>query len=202
MGLIDAVERFDPAKGVKFETYAITRIRGSIIDELRSQDWVPRSVRQRSKNLSEVLSSLEGRLGRPATDEELSKEMGITPRELGQILSEATSPFLSLDELVQLGDDGQKVAWVDNMVDEKPGPAAILEESEFKEQLVKAIDSLPEREKTLLSLYYTDGLTLKEIGLVLSVSESRVCQLHTQAILRLRTYISRYLGNSGEKPSK
>lgn len=202
MGLIDAIERFDLQKGVKFETYAMTRIRGAIIDELRSQDWVPRSVRQRSKSLSEALTSLESKLGRPASDDELAQEMGITSRDLGQILAESTSPFLSLDELVQLGDDGQKVAWVDNMVDAKPGPSAILEESEFKEQLVKAINSLPEREKTLLSLYYSDGLTLKEIGMVLSVSESRVCQLHTQAILRLRTYINRYLGGIEEKSAR
>ncbi|HBN07097.1 MAG TPA: FliA/WhiG family RNA polymerase sigma factor [Cyanobacteria bacterium UBA8530] len=199
IGLIDAVERFNPERGVKFETYAVTRIRGTIIDELRSQDWVPRSVRSRAKSLSGTLSTLECELGRPASDEELAKAMGISPKDLGHILAEATSPFLSLDELVQLGDDGQHVAWIDSMADDKPGPAAVLEESEFRSQLTMAIDGLPEREKLLLSLYYTEGLTLKEIGLVLSVSESRVCQLHTQAMLRLRNRITRYLDGLEER---
>lgn len=193
IGLIDAVERFSPERGVKFETYAVTRIRGAIIDELRSQDWVPRSVRSRAKTIAETLHSLEARLGRPASDDELAKALNVSSKELGQMLSEATSPFLSLDELVQPGEDGQHVAWVDIMSDDRPGPANVLEEREFREQLVASIESLPEREKTLLSLYYTEGLTLKEIGLVLGVSESRVCQLHTQAVLRLRNRINRYL---------
>ncbi|MBI6546564.1 MAG: FliA/WhiG family RNA polymerase sigma factor [Cyanobacteria bacterium NC_groundwater_1444_Ag_S-0.65um_54_12] len=194
IGLIQAIEKFSLDRGVKFETYAITRIRGSILDELRSQDWVPRSVRSRTRDIAEAMARLEARLGRTGTEEELAKELGLSNHELAQLLAQATSPFLSLDELVQVSDDGQNITWLDTMVDERPGPAAILEEQEFRAELAKAIDALPEREKILLALYYQEGLTLKEIGMVLKVSESRVCQLHSQAALRLRTWINRYLG--------
>ncbi len=194
IGLIQAVEKFSPERGVKFETYAITRIRGSIIDALRSQDWVPRSVRSRTRDVSEAMSRLESELGRPATEEEIANRLGITSQDLAHLLSQDASPFLSLDELVQVSDDGQSITWLDTMADDRPGPSQILEETEFREQLGMAIDALPDREKLLLSLYYQEGLTLKEIGMVLNVSESRVCQLHSQAALRLRTWVNRYLG--------
>ena len=194
IGLIQAIEKFSLDRGVKFETYAITRIRGAIIDELRSQDWVPRSVRSRARDVADAMKQLESELGRPARDDELAARLGITVQDLGQILSQEASPFLSLDELIQVSDDGQNVTWLDTMADERPGPSQQLEEVEFREQLGKAIEALPEREKLLLALYYREGLTLKEIGMVLKVSESRVCQLHTQAALRLRTWINRYLG--------
>ncbi|MBM3273645.1 MAG: FliA/WhiG family RNA polymerase sigma factor [Candidatus Sericytochromatia bacterium] len=194
IGLIQAVEKFTLDRGVKFETYAITRIRGAILDELRSQDWVPRSVRSRTRDVSQAMQALEAELGRPATEEELANRLGLSASDLANIMSQETSPFLSLDELVQVSDDGQSITWLDTMADERPGPAAQLEEQEFRDQLAKAIDALPEREKVLLALYYQEGLTLKEIGMVLKVSESRVCQLHTQAALRLRTWINRYLG--------
>ncbi|MNK70708.1 RNA polymerase sigma factor FliA [compost metagenome] len=200
IGLIHAIERFSPERGVKFETFAITRIRGAIIDELRSQDWVPRSVRARGRELSAVISQLEGTLGRHATEPEIAQAMGISNDELAGMMRAATSPFLSLDELVQVGDDGQSLSWVDTMMDDRPGPSAQLEDREFREQLASAIDALPPREKQLLALYYHEGLTLKEIGQVLGVTESRVCQLHTQAALRLRTAINRYLGI--EAPAK
>ncbi len=194
IGLIQAVEKFSLDRGVKFETYAITRIRGAILDELRSQDWVPRSVRSRTRDVSEAMQALEAELGRPASEEELARKLGVSASDLAHIMAQETSPFLSLDELVQVSDDGQSITWLDTMADERPGPAAMLEEQEFRDQLAAAIDALPEREKILLALYYQEGLTLKEIGLVLKVSESRVCQLHTQAALRLRTWINRYLG--------
>lgn len=194
IGLIQAIEKFSLERGVKFETYAITRIRGSVIDALRSQDWVPRSVRSRARDVSEAMRQIESEFGRPATEEEVANRLGISPADLAHILSQESSPFLSLDELVQVSDDGQSITWLDTMADDRPGPSQMLEEDEFRDQLGKAIDSLPDREKLLLSLYYQEGLTLKEIGLVLNVSESRVCQLHTQAALRLRTWINRYLG--------
>ncbi|HEY9899711.1 MAG TPA: FliA/WhiG family RNA polymerase sigma factor [Pantanalinema sp.] len=203
IGLIHAIERFSPERGVKFETFAMTRVRGAIIDELRSQDWVPRSVRARGRELSAVISQLEGALGRHATEAEIAQAMGVSTDELAGMMAAATSPFLSLDELVQVGEDGQSLSWVDTMVDDRPGPSAQLEDREFREQLASAIDALPPREKQLLALYYHEGLTLKEIGQVLGVTESRVCQLHTQAALRLRTAINRYLGIEGAaKPAR
>lgn len=202
IGLIHAIERFSLDRGVKFETFAITRIRGAIIDELRSQDWVPRSVRSRARELSAAISQLEAKLSRSPSEEEIAEAMGLTLVELHAVQGEATSPFLSLDELVQVGDDGHSVTWLDAQVDDKPGPVAQLEEAEFVDQMGQAIDALPERERLLLSLYYHEGLTLKEIGAVMGVSESRVCQLHTQAALRLRTQLNRYLGveDGGKKP--
>ncbi|MEB3298269.1 MAG: FliA/WhiG family RNA polymerase sigma factor [Candidatus Sericytochromatia bacterium] len=194
IGLIQAVEKFQPERGVKFETYAATRIRGAILDELRSQDWVPRSVRSRGREISEAMVRLEATLGRPATDDELARHMGLSVQELGHAMARETSPFLSLDEMIQGSEDGQSLTWLDTMPDERPGPAHILEEDEFRRELAAAIDRLPERERMVLALYYKEGLTLKEIGQVLGVTESRVCQIHTQAALRLRGHVHRYLG--------
>ncbi|MBM3260040.1 MAG: FliA/WhiG family RNA polymerase sigma factor [Candidatus Sericytochromatia bacterium] len=196
IGLIQAVEKFQLDRGVKFETYAATRIRGAILDELRSQDWVPRSVRSRGREISEAMVQLEGSLGRPATDEELANRLGMTVTELGHAMARETSPFLSLDEMIQGSEDGQTMTWLDTMADDRPGPAHVLEEDEFRQELADAIDRLPERERQTLALYYKEGLTLKEIGQVLGVTESRVCQIHTQAAMRLRGHINRYLGIS------
>ena len=190
MGLIMAIERFAPERGYKFETFAVSRIRGAIIDELRAQDWLPRSVRQKAKELEGKIRSLEHQLGRTATDQELATQLGVTVDELPRSLAEITAPVLSLDDLVSLGDDGQKISWLDTLPDERLGPSAQLDQEAMTEVLGQAIDLLPERERLLVSLYYHEGLTLKEIGAVLNVTESRVCQLHAQAMGRLRTKIN------------
>ncbi|HEY9723539.1 MAG TPA: FliA/WhiG family RNA polymerase sigma factor [Oscillatoriaceae cyanobacterium] len=190
MGLITAIERFSPERGFKFETFAISRIRGAIIDELRSQDWLPRSVRQKAKEMEATVRQVEHQLGRTATDQELAGAFGVKVEDLPRSLSEIVAPVLSLDELVNLGDDGQKVSWLDTLPDDRLGPAAEFDQGEMVEILGQAIDALPERERLLITLYYHEGLTLKEIGQVLSVTESRVCQLHSQAVGRLRTKIN------------
>jgi RNA polymerase sigma factor for flagellar operon FliA len=190
MGLIAAIERFNPDRGFKFETFAVSRIRGAIIDELRSQDWLPRSVRQKAKEMETAIRGLEHQLGRTASDEELAKAMGVKVDDLPKNLSEIVAPVLSLDDLVSMGDDGQKISWLDTLPDERMGPAGVFDQEEMVEILGQAIDALPEREKLLITLYYHEGLTLKEIGQVLTVTESRVCQLHSQAVGRLRTKIN------------
>lgn len=190
MGLITAIERFSPERGFKFETFAVSRIRGAIIDELRSQDWLPRSVRQKAKEMESTIRGLENRLGRTASDRELAAEFGVGIDQLPKSLSEIVAPVLSLDDLVSFSDDGSKASWLDTLPDDRLGPAAQFDQEEMVEILGQAIDLLPERERLLISLYYHEGLTLKEIGAVLSVTESRVCQLHSQAVARLRTKIN------------
>lgn len=190
MGLITAIERFAPEKGFKFETFAVSRIRGAIIDELRSQDWLPRSVRQKAKEMEANIRQLEHQLGRTASDQELADSLGVTVDNLPKSLSEITAPVLSLDDLVGGGDDGHKISWLDTLTDDRLTPAASFDQEEMVDILGQAIDALPERERLLISLYYHEGLTLKEIGQVLSVTESRVCQLHSQAVARLRTRIN------------
>jgi RNA polymerase sigma factor for flagellar operon FliA len=190
MGLIAAIERFNPERGFKFETFAVSRIRGAIIDELRSQDWLPRSVRQKAKEMEATIRQVEHQLGRTASDEELATAMGIKVDDLPRSLSEIVAPVLSLDDLVSMGDEGQKLSWLDTLPDDRVGPAAAFDQEEMVEILGQAIEALPERERLLITLYYHEGLTLKEIGQVLSVTESRVCQLHSQAVGRLRTKIN------------
>jgi RNA polymerase sigma factor for flagellar operon FliA len=193
-GLIDAIEKFDHKRNIKFETYAITRIRGSIIDGLRAMDWVPVSVRQKSKELERCYTSLEARLGRSATDAEVAAELGINLREFATLLREvAASTIISLDDFIP-GEDGddRKKRIVDMLEDENAGDALdLLELGEVKALLAQTIARLPEKEKTVVALYYYEGLTLKEIGAVLSLSESRISQLHTKAILRLRGSLSK-----------
>lgn len=193
-GLIDAIEKYDHERNIKFETYAITRIRGSMIDGLRSMDWVPVSVRQKSKELEKTYIKLEGKLGRAATDMEVAEELGITLNELAHLLREvAANTIISLDDFIP-GDDGddKKKRIVDLLEDHNANDALeLLELSEVKELLAKTISRLPEKEKKVVYLYYYEGLTLKEIGMVLSLSESRISQLHTKAILRLRGSLSK-----------
>jgi RNA polymerase sigma factor for flagellar operon FliA len=187
-GLIDAIEKFDLTRAIKFETYAIARIKGAIIDELRAMDWVPRSVRSRAREIEAAYIDLENRLRRVPTDCEVADRMGVTTQEYHAILSRLSyTSVVSFEELWSGGerDDAQSAigAIRDDTADD---PVAVFEVSEVKEILAGAIDRLPEREKTVIALYYYEGLTLKEIGQVLGVTESRVSQLHTKAVLRLR----------------
>jgi RNA polymerase sigma factor for flagellar operon FliA len=190
-GLIEAVDRFDPKRGLKFETYAITRIRGAIIDNLRSQDWVPRGVRKRTKELQEAIAKLEQKLGRQPTEIEIAEELNIPKHKLNQLISESSNLMLSLDESRDASSSQGTTSLIDTIEDrESPDPQAEYESLELKGNLSKAIGSLPEREKMVIALYYHENMTLKEIGQVISVSESRVCQLHAQAIMRLRSKLS------------
>jgi RNA polymerase sigma factor for flagellar operon FliA len=188
LGLIGAIERYDPGREIKFETYAIARIRGSIIDELRAMDWVPRSVRSRARDIERTIAELEARLGRAPTDEELATKLGLSEDELDESLSEiGRSSIAALDELWTVSSGGDQIALIDTIEDTQgPQPQAALAETEMKEALGEAIARLPEREKLVVTLYYYEELTLREIGEVLGVTESRVSQLHTKAILRMK----------------
>lgn len=189
LGLIDAIEKFDLSKNIKFETYAIARIKGAIIDELRALDWIPRSVRLRAKELERVYALLEGRLKRAPTDDEVAKELKVSKAKLRDMLSRiGSTAVVALDETFSVGKDKEGRVGLIDIVEDKTSvePARMFEIGEMKELLAHAIDRLPEREKTVIALYYYEGLTLKEIGEVLGVTESRVSQMHTRAILQLR----------------
>ncbi len=193
LGLIGAIERYDPDRDVKFETYAIARIKGSIIDELRAMDWVPRSVRARARDIERAVAELEAKFGRAPTDEEISEKLGLTQEELDDSLSEISrSSIAALDELWTISSSGgDTVALIDTIEDkEGPEPQSALAQTELKEAIGEAIARLPEREKLVVTLYYYEELTLREIGEVLGVTESRVSQLHTKAILRLKARLS------------
>src|SRR6187402_1187005 len=192
-GLIGAIERFDPERDIKFETYAIARIKGSIIDELRSMDWVPRSVRARARDIERAIADLESRLTRAPTDEEIASKLGITEEEFQDSLLEISrSSIAALDELwASPGSSGDAVALIDTIEDPSAAePQSAMAHTEVREALGEAISRLPEREKLVVTLYYYEELTLREIGEVLGVTESRVSQLHTKAILRLKARLS------------
>ncbi len=189
-GLVSAIERFDPSREIKFETYAITRIKGAIIDELRSMDWVPRSVRARTREIERAHAKLEHRLQRTPTDEELAKELGIEVAELQEaLIAISHSSIVALDELWSVSDSsGDQVSLMDTIEDPgAPDPARALDVGDLKDRIADSIARLPEREKLVIALYYYENLTLREIGEVLGVTESRVSQLHTKAVLRLRS---------------
>lgn len=188
-GLIDAIEKFDLERGIKFETYAIARIKGAIIDELRAMDWVPRSVRARSREIEQAYIALENRLKRVPSDAEVAREMGIALHELQEILTKLSyTSVVSFEELWSGNQDKDDRGNVFGSIKDETAedPVQMFESVELKEILARAIDRLPEREKIVIALYYYEGLTLKEIGAVLGVTESRVSQLHTKAVLRLR----------------
>jgi RNA polymerase sigma factor for flagellar operon FliA len=184
---------------VKFETYAIARIKGAIIDELRAMDWVPRSVRSRAREIERAIGALESKLGRAPTDEEIASKVGITVEELEDSLTDiARSSIAALDELWTVSDGGDQVALIDTVEDqEAPDPQGSLTHTETKEAIADAIARLPEREKLVVTLYYYEELTLREIGEVLGVTESRVSQLHTKAILRLKARLSGSTARAG-----
>ena len=193
MGLIDAVEKYDPAKGVKFETYATVRIRGAVLDALKTLDWMPRSVRTYEQELRRVFATLEAELGRPATDEEAAAAMGIDVDTLNDLLAGiGQSAMLSLEDLMLSGEEGDNLTALGSWADPEHDPALAAVFGERKRLLAGAVESLPEKEKLVISLYYKDGLTLKEIAAVLGVSESRACQLHSKAVVRLQGRLARH----------
>jgi RNA polymerase sigma factor for flagellar operon FliA len=199
LGLIGAVERFDPGRDIKFETYAVSRIKGSIIDELRSLDWVPRSVRSKAREIERACAKLEHELQRAPTDEEISNALGITLHEFHHSLTQiSNTTIVALDELWEIsGSDGDTASLIETIEDPKGrDPSRMLDLSEMKAQLARAIDALPDREKVVIALYYYENLTLREIGEVLGVTESRVSQLHTKAVLRLKGRLRDEMGTS------
>lgn len=190
MGLIKAVETFEPERGFKFETYASHKVRGAILDELRALDWVPRSVRQKAKELQKVFTKLENKLGRMPYDDEICEEMKISLSEYEALLSEVTpTTIISLEESMPDKDfDSKELRLIDSIED--PGSVNPLKELSFNEVkniLKEAIEELSEKEKLVIALYHYEELTLKEIGVVLELTESRVSQIHSKAILKLRS---------------
>jgi RNA polymerase sigma factor FliA len=192
-GLIDALEKFDISRAIKFETYAISRIKGAIIDELRAIDWIPRSVRYKAREVEKAYAALEARLHRTPTEPEVAEELGIGLDELHTIFSQVSFVnVIALDELLNVGGErGDKLSLVDTLEDTKAeDPVQAFETEETKYLLARSINTLPEREKIVVTLYYYEGLTLAEIGQVLGVTESRICQMHTKAVLQLRAKLN------------
>lgn len=193
-GLVDAIEKFDLERNIKFETYAIARIRGAIWDGLRAMDWVPYSVRQKARELEQAYSKLEHQLGRSATDDEVCEALNIDKQHFSQLLRETSfTTFISLEDMwTSDKNGGNPVRIIDTVEDRSiPDPVSLVMFEEKKKLLGEAINKLPERERLVIALYYYEGLTLKEIGKILGVSESRVSQMHTKAVLRLRGRLSR-----------
>ena len=186
-GLVDAIDRFEPERGLKFETYAMQRIRGAILDDLRAQDWVPRSVRSRAREVERALERLEARLLRTASDAEVADELGLSVAELRDFYVQLQlTSMVALDELITVGRSGTSLA--ETLPDDSmPDPGAVMDGVEGRRLLAQAVSQLVERDREVVTLYYFENLTLAEIGKVLGVTESRVCQLHTRAVLRLRT---------------
>jgi RNA polymerase sigma factor for flagellar operon FliA len=186
LGLIDAIEKYDDNRGVKFETYAITRINGAILDALRSLDWVPRAVRQRARELERVHQELELELGRAPTEDQVAARMGLSVRELDQLIQRVRgTAVLSLEEFLP-NEKGYEIPLVDTLKDDESDVTSEVEQHEVHAELVAAVDSLSPQERTVIRLYYFDGQTLKEIKGALGVSESRVSQIHAQAVIHLR----------------
>ncbi|MDO4231526.1 MAG: RNA polymerase sigma factor FliA [Lautropia sp.] len=185
IGLVDAVSRFDATVGVQFDTFAMQRVRGAMLDELRNADWMPRSVRRSQRSIEQAIHAVEQREQRPAAEREIAEELGMSLEEYQRLLTQARgSQLIYLEDSTSEEDGVNQIE--QTLADEQPTPDKRLEDVRFREALVEAIDGLPERERILMSLYYVESLTLKEIGEVLGVTESRVSQLHSQAMARLR----------------
>lgn len=188
-GLIDAIEKFDPSKNVKFETYAYIRIRGAIIDQLRNLDWIPRSVRQKHKKLEDIYKAIENEFGRSASDEEVAERLGVTMDAFSGILSEVHSfTVVSLEEKIL---NNSNFSIIDDDINNEP--QIYFEQEELKNTLINLIQNLPERERKIITLYYYSELTYKEIATILGVSESRISQLHTKAVMKLRGKLGKYV---------
>jgi RNA polymerase sigma factor for flagellar operon FliA len=189
-GLIDAITKFDPDRGFKFETYAISRIKGAILDELRAADWVPRSVRSKAKSVERAIGKLESKLHRSPTDEEIADELDLSMGQLNGIYKQISSlGIVALDEMLSFN-GGESLTLGDTLADRGDGPLSTYEQVEMRQTLAEAINRMTEREKIVLTLYYYESLTLAEIGRVLGVTESRICQIHTKAVLQLRSRLS------------
>lgn len=181
-GLLDAIERYDYTRGIKFETYAVTRIRGAILDAIRAQDWVPTTVRQKARQYEKTVATLENCLGRSATDDEIANALCISTEELYSLLNQ-----LNATTLMPL----EEFAKTETPSNQLNSPTKYIEDAEVKQTLAKTIDKLPEKERMVIALYYYEGMTLKEISLILKLSEARISQLHTKAVFRLRGALSR-----------
>ena len=191
-GLIDAIDKFDTTKEVKFETYASLRIRGAILDQIRKMDWIPRTIRQRQKQMDTVMKEIEQRTGREATDEEVAAGLGISPDEFLEWQTQLkANNIISLNEYVEQGSD---LSCEKSPAGSYEMPEAVVEKSELKEMLEEALELLTEKEKKVVLLYYYEDLTLKEISRVLEVSESRISQLHTKALQKMKTKMGNYIG--------
>lgn len=191
-GLIDAIEKFEPSRAIKFETYAVARIKGAMIDELRAIDWVPRSVRSKARAVEAAFAKLEATLGRAPTDAELAGEMQMSETELHEVFSQVSvSSIVPLDQPVGGSSGlGDSTTLGDTIADREAGPVEVVEVEDSKQVLARAINLMVDRDKLVLTLYYYEGLTLAEIGHILGVTESRVCQIHTKAVLQLRAKLT------------
>ncbi len=191
-GLIDAIDKFDTGKEVKFETYASLRIRGAILDQIRKMDWIPRTIRQRQRQIDTAMKDIEQKNGRPATDTEIAAYIGISEDELSDWQNQAKADnMVSLNEYVEQGNDISSDKGLGGGFDT---PERVIEKSELKEMLAQALELLTEKEKKVILLYYYEDLTLKEISRILEVSESRISQLHTKALQKMKTKMGNYIG--------
>ena len=195
MGLIDAINKFDPAKNIQFKTYAEFRIRGAMLDELRSLDWVPSSIRKKTAELEKAYAKLEKELGRPAEDEEVAKELGLSLDEFYRLLEETKgATFIDIETIRRKMPDLNEEDIFDLIADpEQEDPFETIQFGELKDVLAEAIESLPEKERLVVALYYYEDLTMREIGEIMGYTESRISQLHTKAMMRLRAHLANVL---------